>query len=170
MKTSPSSYLGRPLSVFRVIDGSSTLQPRPNGVLPAPESYDSASWGPKPERPGLAGRGMVSDPVPVTGLAETFSPIPRTAPPPLGSVTAGGAGTPAGAPGARACDPVPGALEPPGGSGPCSSGLSAGPRRSLRDDTVSDLTLAPDGTVRPGRRIRPPSREVGCAEQAVVGR
>jgi hypothetical protein len=33
--------------------------------------------------------GTVSDPVPVTGLAANFSPIPRIAPPPLGNETCG---------------------------------------------------------------------------------
>jgi hypothetical protein len=34
--------------------------------------------------------GIVIEPVPVTGLAANFSPIPRIAPPPLGRETAGG--------------------------------------------------------------------------------
>jgi hypothetical protein len=41
MKTSDSSaswYLGNPLSVLRVIEGSERFQPKPNGPLPAPES------------------------------------------------------------------------------------------------------------------------------------
>lgn len=33
--------------------------------------------------------GTVSEPVPVTGFALNFSPMPRIAPPPLGSVIAG---------------------------------------------------------------------------------
>src|SRR6266566_8244004 len=33
--------------------------------------------------------GTVSEPVPVTGLAENFSPIPRIAPPPLGRESLG---------------------------------------------------------------------------------
>ena len=51
------------------------------------------SWssGPKLDLPGLSGRGTVSDPVPVTGLALNFSPMPRMAPPPLGSAMDGGA-------------------------------------------------------------------------------
>jgi hypothetical protein len=73
------------LSVFRVIDGSERLQPKPNGPLPAPESYDSDNWGPKPERPGEVKIGTLIEPVPVTGFAPNFSPIPRLAPPPLGS-------------------------------------------------------------------------------------
>jgi hypothetical protein len=36
--------------------------------------------------------GKVIAPLPVTGLAANFSPIPRIAPPPLGSVIAGAAG------------------------------------------------------------------------------
>jgi hypothetical protein len=66
------------------------LQPNPNGPLPAPESYDSESWGPKPERPGLVAMGTVIELVPVTGLAANFSPIPRTAPPPFGREIWGG--------------------------------------------------------------------------------
>jgi len=33
--------------------------------------------------------GTVSEPLPVTGLAPNFSPMPRMAPPPFGSVTFG---------------------------------------------------------------------------------
>ena len=36
-----------------MIAGSDRLQPTPNGPLPFPESYSSASEGPKPERPGI---------------------------------------------------------------------------------------------------------------------
>ena len=79
------AYWGRPLSVLRVMAGRERLQPKPKGPLPAPESYESESCGPKPERPGLVAMGTVSDPVPVTGLAANFSPMPRMAPPPLGS-------------------------------------------------------------------------------------
>src|SRR5215468_6553930 len=67
------------------MEGSERLQPKPNGPLPAPESYESASCGPKPERPGLTARGTDIEPVPVTGLAANFSPMPRMAPPPFGS-------------------------------------------------------------------------------------
>src|SRR6478736_3481011 len=35
--------------------------------------------------------GMVNDAVPVTGFAANFSPMPRTAPPPLGRVICGAA-------------------------------------------------------------------------------
>ena len=41
IKTSDSAaswYLGRPLSVLRVIEGSARLHPKPNGPLPEPES------------------------------------------------------------------------------------------------------------------------------------
>jgi hypothetical protein len=34
--------------------------------------------------------GMLSEPVPVTGFAANYSPIPRMAPPPLGKDMAGG--------------------------------------------------------------------------------
>lgn len=40
--------------------------------------------------PGLNGSGTDNEPVPVTGFAENFSPIPRIAPPPLGNEIAGG--------------------------------------------------------------------------------
>ena len=42
------------------------------------------------DRPGLNGSGTDNDPVPVRGLAENFSPMPRIAPPPFGSEIAGG--------------------------------------------------------------------------------
>jgi len=93
MKTSDSSaswYLGKPLSVLRVIEGSDRLQPNPKGPLPEPESYVRLSWGPKPERPELVAIGTLIEPVPVTGLAANFSPIPRIAPPPFGREIAGG--------------------------------------------------------------------------------
>ena len=78
------------MSVFRVIEGSERLQPKPNMPLPEPESYERLSCGPKSERPGLVAMGTVIEPVPVTGLAANFSPIPRIAPPPLGRFIAGG--------------------------------------------------------------------------------
>jgi hypothetical protein len=37
-----------------------------------------------PDRPGLVDKGMDIEPVPVTGLAANFSPMPRFAPPPFG--------------------------------------------------------------------------------------
>src|SRR3990170_316369 len=86
-KTSDSSaslYSGKPLSVLRVTWGRLSDQPNPKGPLPEPESYASESWGPNPERPGLAATGTDMEPVPVTGLAANFSPMPRMAPPPLG--------------------------------------------------------------------------------------
>src|SRR5205085_10991516 len=82
---SSSTYRGKPLSVLRVIAGRARCQPKPKGPLPAPESYERESCGPKPERPGLVARGTVIEPVPVTGLAANFSPIPRIAPPPFGN-------------------------------------------------------------------------------------
>jgi len=72
------------------MEGSERFQPRPKGPLPAPESYDNDSWGPKPERPGLVAMGTDIEPVPVTGFAANFSPMPRMAPPPFGSEIAGG--------------------------------------------------------------------------------
>src|SRR5688500_13829090 len=42
--------------------------------------------------------GTDREPVPVTGLAANFSPIPRTAPPPFGREMAGGRPTPEPAP------------------------------------------------------------------------
>src|SRR5262249_41991950 len=64
--------------------------PRPNGPFPAPESYDRDSCGPKPPRPGDVKTGIESAHDPVAALTDCFSPIPRMAPPPLGSVSAGG--------------------------------------------------------------------------------
>ena len=43
------------------------------------------------ERPGLVAMGTDTEPVPLTGLAANFSPMPRMAPPPLGSSTRGDA-------------------------------------------------------------------------------
>ena len=74
---------------LRVMDGCGRLQPTPKGPLPVPESYDKESCGPNPDRPGLMAIGRVIEPVPVTGLAANFSPIPRIAPPPLGSEICG---------------------------------------------------------------------------------
>src|SRR5262249_32046806 len=58
--------------------------------LPAPESYDSDSAGPKPPRPGDVTIGTAMLLVPVTGLVDSFSPMPRIAPPPFGNSTTGG--------------------------------------------------------------------------------
>ena len=73
------------------MDGNDRVQPKPKGPFPAPESYETASCGPNSERPGLVRIGRVKPEVPVTGLAANFSPIPRIAPPPLGSDTLGAA-------------------------------------------------------------------------------
>lgn len=94
MKTSDSSsssYRGRPFSVLRVIAGIERLHPSPNGPLPEPESYERESRGPKPDRPGNTKIGTLIVPLPVTGFALNFSPIPRIAPPPLGKLTCGAA-------------------------------------------------------------------------------
>src|SRR5215212_2780405 len=58
--------------------------------------------------------GTLSEPVPVTGLAENFSPIPLMAPPPLGSDMAGGDERVSAAP--------PWALFPPAPAGHCVPG------------------------------------------------
>src|SRR6185436_13951106 len=73
------------------MEGRDRFQPHPKKPLPAPESYESASCGPNPERPGLVAIGTVIEPVPVTGLAANFSPMPRIAPPPLGREILGAA-------------------------------------------------------------------------------
>jgi hypothetical protein len=73
------------------MDGSESDHPKPKGPLPDPESYESESCGPNPERPGLVGIGTAIDPVPVTGLAANFSPMPRMAPPPFGRLITGAA-------------------------------------------------------------------------------
>ena len=93
MKTSDSAesrYRGSPLSVLRVMEGSDRLQPKPKGPFPEPESYERLSCGPNPERPGLVVMGTFMEPVPVTGFAANFSPIPRMAPPLFGRFIAGG--------------------------------------------------------------------------------
>src|SRR5207244_11761958 len=87
--SSRSRYSGRPLSVVQVKAGSVRGQPKPNAPLPAPEAHERESCGPKPERPGLVAMGTVMEPVPVSGLAANFSPMPRTAPPPLGKEIVG---------------------------------------------------------------------------------
>ena len=74
-----------PLLVFLVIEGRERVHPKPNGPFPDPESYVSESDGPNPDRPGLVKIGTLRDPVPFTGVAVNFSPIPRIAPPPFGS-------------------------------------------------------------------------------------
>ena len=43
-------------------------------------------------RPGLVAMGTLIEPVPVTGFAANFSPMPRIAPPPLGSEMEGAPG------------------------------------------------------------------------------
>jgi len=89
----------RTLLGLRVIDGSDRLQPKANGPLPEPASYDSDRSGPKPDRPTLVTIGTDIEPVPLTGLAENFSPMPRIAPPPFGNETVGGVAVNLSAPG-----------------------------------------------------------------------
>ncbi|CAB4925969.1 unannotated protein [freshwater metagenome] len=48
------------------------------------------SCGPNPARPGDVAIGTLTELVPVTGLVENFSPMPRIAPPPLGRDDEGG--------------------------------------------------------------------------------
>jgi hypothetical protein len=79
------SVLGKPLSALQVMEEMERPQLHPDGLFPAPESQESKSCGPKPERPGLVLIGMLSELVPVTGLAVTFSPIPLMAASPLSS-------------------------------------------------------------------------------------
>ena len=57
-----------PSPVLRTMDGSERLQPKSKGPLPDPESYDSESCGPKPERPGVVKIGTLRELVAVTGL------------------------------------------------------------------------------------------------------
>src|SRR5436190_7790013 len=71
------------------MEGSARLQPNPKIPLAEPESYENDNCGPNPDRPGLVAIGTVIEPVPVTGLAANFSPMPRMAPPPLGRVRFG---------------------------------------------------------------------------------
>lgn len=64
---------------------TASSQCRRAGVLSLAFVVESGSCGPKPERPGLVAMGTDIEPVPVTGLAANFSPMPRMAPPPLGN-------------------------------------------------------------------------------------
>lgn len=56
--------------------GKARLHPSPKRPLPEPESYESASYGPNPARPGDAAISTDIAPVPMTGLAQNFSPMP----------------------------------------------------------------------------------------------
>src|SRR5262249_14454333 len=56
---------------------------------PSQSRRQAINWGPNPERLGLVGIGTVSAPVPAAALAAHFSPMPRIAPPPVGSVSPG---------------------------------------------------------------------------------
>ena len=76
--------------------GERRLHPSLKGPLPEPKSYERVSCGPTPDRPGDVGIATVIEPVPMTGLAPDFSPIPRMAPPPLGSEIDGGRARPLG--------------------------------------------------------------------------
>ena len=65
-------------------------QPNPNGRCRR-RNRRKGRVADRIERPGLVAMGTVIEPVPVTGLAANFSPIPRMAPPPLGNEIVGGA-------------------------------------------------------------------------------
>src|SRR5580704_674978 len=103
-QTSPSKYRGKPLSVFRTIDGGERCQPIPKAPLPEPDSYVSCRAGPKPPRPGDMATGTWSEKVPVQALVENFSPMPRIAPPPEGSVSAGSERAPGSGGAGAVCD------------------------------------------------------------------
>ena len=69
--------------------GSSRPQPKPNGLLPSPESYATCKCGPKAERPLAVGIGMLAEAVPEVARTENDSPMPLIAPPPLGRLIVG---------------------------------------------------------------------------------
>src|SRR5256885_11977228 len=69
--------------------GNESRQPIPYGPFPPPESYERVKLGWNAERPGLTHRGAAKEAVPVAGFADSFSPIPRIAPPALGRVICG---------------------------------------------------------------------------------
>ena len=72
-------YRGSPFSVFRVIAGSRRLQPSPNGPLPDAGVVREGELRTEPGAPGRREIGTLIDPLPVTGFAPNFSPIPRIA-------------------------------------------------------------------------------------------
>ena len=113
------------MSVFRVMRAIDRVHPKPKGPLPPPELYDSDNSGPKPERPALVAIGTVIDAVPVTGLVENFSSMPRIAPPPLGSVIEGMAARAADGLGSDADGAIidPGALDAAGVASMGSRGI-----------------------------------------------
>ena len=100
----------------RAMAGMPSVQPSPNGPLPAPLSYPGRDGGRNPARPGETGSGIQHEAEPVAGLAENVSPIVRIAPPPLGRLggtTAGGEEPPGELAGRREsviCAPVPAAI------------------------------------------------------------
>ena len=87
--TSSSVYRGMPRSVRRRTLTRLRVQPRPTIPFPDPESYVRLSAGCRSARDGVTGRGSERDSVPLAGLTRNCSSIPATAPPPLGSVSAG---------------------------------------------------------------------------------
>ena len=84
---------------FRGVDGSVRLDcpevdsafKRSSDLL-AEESFEAYGAAYRACADRLVASGTDAEPVPVTGLAANFSPIPRTAPPPLGRATDGAAG------------------------------------------------------------------------------
>src|SRR5215470_16633595 len=75
-----------PCEVWRLTPGTLIPQPRPNGPLPFPVLYVRFKCGWKPLRPGGSAIGTEKFPVPVCRSGANFSPMPCSAPPPLGSV------------------------------------------------------------------------------------
>src|SRR6185437_13302958 len=91
-ESSASRYLGSALDVFLVIDAIESVQPRPKGPLPPPESYLSSRLGANPCRPGETEIGTERDAAPVGCPTVSFSSIPRIAPPPVGREIRGSSG------------------------------------------------------------------------------
>jgi hypothetical protein len=89
MKVSSGWYLGMPLSVLRVMDGTEIDHPIPNGEFPFPESYVSCRPSSNPSRLGEVAIGTVREAVPVERFVENFSPRPLIVPPPFGELTEG---------------------------------------------------------------------------------
>src|SRR5512133_684969 len=77
-----------PFDVLRLTSGTLIVHPRPNGPLPFPVLYARESCGWKPLRPAGSSIGTVKLPVPVKRSGENVSPMPFTAPPPVGRVMA----------------------------------------------------------------------------------
>ena len=72
------------MSVLRLMTMGDMLQPRPKGPLPFPVLYARLSWGWNPLRPAGRAIGTAPLPVPVNRSGEKVSPMPCSAPPPVG--------------------------------------------------------------------------------------